>query len=479
MAARTGFRAERDSLGEKMVPVDAYYGVQTQRASENFAVSGRRASPGYIVATAMVKLASARANESLGLLDKKKARAIARAASEIIEGRLHDQFIVDAFQAGAGTSHNMNANEVIANRAAELLGRRRGVYSIVHPNDHVNMSQSTNDVIPTAMRLAALEAAGRLLAAVGRAEKAFRRKSMEFRAVMKSGRTHLRDAVPMTLGQEFGSYASAMRTAGRNIEAALAGIKRVALGATAVGTGINTHARYRRTVLAELRKASGVKGLRMAEDPFEALAFSTDFAALSGAVRLLAADLVKISGDLRLLSSGPRTGLGEISLPAVQPGSSIMPGKVNPAMAEMLSMACFHAMGADHAVAMAAQAGQLELNVMTPVIAHNLLSSVDILTSALDAFTERCASGIRADRERCARHFESSVALATALNVFIGYEKAAEVARESARTGRTIREVVLERGIMKPAEWSRLMSPGNITRPADLRAAVTKGKKRR
>lgn len=479
MAAGKGNRTEKDSLGEKRVPRGAYFGIQTLRASENFPISGLKAAPVFIRATATVKLASARANRRLGLLDGKRAAAIEKAAGEIIEGRLHDEFIVDVFQAGAGTSHNMNANEVIANRSIELLGGTRGNYSIVHPNDHVNMSQSTNDVVPTALRLAVLICSVRLITAMERAGKAFARKSKEFAPVIKSGRTHLQDAVPVTLGQEFGSYASALMKGARNLAAAREALKSVPLGATAVGTGINTHPRYRATVVKELSKASGMKGLKPSEDAFEALAFSSDFAAFSCAMRLIATDLVKVSNDLRLLSSGPKTGFSEITLPAVQPGSSIMPGKVNPVMAEMLAMVCFHVMGADHAIALAAGAGQLELNVMTPVIAHNLLSSIEIFANALNTFTDRCLVGIKADRQRCASYFESSVGLATALNVFIGYEKAAGVVKESLATGRSIREIAVDGGIMTDKDWRKLMSSDNMTRPADLKAVIRRGKRRR
>ena len=478
MPKNNNFRLERDSLGEKRVPAKAYYGIQTLRAFENFPISGAGVAPVLITATAMVKLAAAKANARVGLLDRKRADAIARAASEIIKGRFRSEFIVDAFQAGAGTSHNMNANEVIANRATEILGGRLGDYSIVHPNDHVNMSQSTNDVVPAAVRVAVLLSSEGLLAALERCEKTFAGKSKEFAGIIKSGRTHLQDAVPVMLGQEFGSYSSAMRTARARVDGARERLKEIGLGATAAGTGINTHPRYRDTVLRELSKASGIKGLKKAKDTFEALAFMSDFAAFSGAMRLLCIDLVKISNDLRLLCSGPNTGLAEITLPPVQPGSSIMPGKVNPVMAEMLSMVSFHVMGADHAIALAAQAGQLELNVMAPVIAHNLLGSIGILTNALDAFTEKCAAGIKADKKQCAFYFENSAALATVLNVFIGYEKAAEVVKESQKTGQSIREVVIGKGIMTGAEWTRLMRPENLTRPADLKSLLKKGKKK-
>ncbi|CAG1066104.1 fumarate hydratase, class II [uncultured bacterium] len=477
MPHESGFRVERDSLGEKRVPKGAYYGIQTLRAFENFPISGLRPAPVLVTATAMVKLAAAKANLKVGLLDRKRADAICKAAEEIINGKFRGEFIVDAFQAGAGTSHNMNANEVIANRATELLGGRLGSYSIVHPNDHVNMSQSTNDVVPTSLRLAALISSNGLIASLKKCEKAFSRKSKEFSSVVKAGRTHLQDAVPVTLGQEFGSYASALKNASERFEAAGARLKVIGLGATAAGTGINTHPRYRDVAVSELAKASGLKGLKKAGDTFEALAFMSDFAAFSGAMRLACMDLVKISNDLRLLSSGPHTGLAEITLPPVQPGSSIMPGKVNPVMAEMLAMVSFHVMGADHAIALAAQAGQLELNVMGPVIGHNLLGSIEILTNALDAFTTKCVAGIKADKKKCAFYFESSAALATVLNVFIGYEKAAEVVKESQKSGRSIKDVVIGNGILTSAEWTKLMRPENLTRPADLKGLLKKEKK--
>jgi len=474
-----GFRTEKDSLGEKKVPLKAYYGIQTLRAVENFPVSGLRAHPRLVTATAAVKLASARANFRLGLLDRKRADAICKAAQEIISGGMRAEFVVDAFQAGAGTSHNMNANEVIANRAIELLGGRLGDYSVVHPNDHVNMSQSTNDTVPAAMQIAALTAADELNASVERLERAFRRKAKEFAGVIKSGRTHLQDAVPMTLGQEFGSYSSAMKSARERLLNACGPLRRIGLGATAVGTGLNTHRRYRETVLIELRKATGMKGLQKGADPFETLSFMSGFASFSSAMRCLSVDLIKISGDLRLLASGPNTGLAEITLPALQPGSSIMPGKINPVMAEMLSMASFHAIGADAAITLAAQAGQLEINVMTPVISHNLLGAAAILANSIDAFTSKCVVGIKADKKRCAAYFERSMGLATVLNVFVGYEKAAEVAKEARRTGKSIKETALEKGIMTEDEWKTLMKPGNITEPADLRGIVKKpGKKR-
>ena len=479
MAGRIESRMEKDALGSLRVPAGAYYGVQTMRASRNFPVSGIRPKPVFIMATAMVKKAAAITNTSLGLLDKKRGRAIARAADEVISGRLHDHFIVDVYQAGAGTSHNMNANEVLANRATELLGGRRGDYSVVHPNDHVNMAQSTNDTFPTAMRVAALISSAGLIEALKDLSGALRAKEREFDGIIKSGRTHLQDAVPVRLGTEFASYASSVDSSIERINFALKGLRRIGLGGTATGTGLNTHPRYRSLVVRELSRVSGIKGLKKAADEgeaFRALGSMADFSAFSGALKDLAVELTRIANDLRLMSSGPRTGLTEIALPAVQPGSSIMPGKVNPVMAEMLNMVCFQVMGNDLAVAMAAQAGQLELNVMGPVINYNVLQSVEILTRGIKVFTERCVEGIKADRGRCAHYFEDSVGLATVLNPFIGYEKAAAVAKESARTGKTVKDVVIERGILTEKEWKRLLDPRRATGP--LKAGVF-GKKRK
>ncbi|MBE7415630.1 MAG: aspartate ammonia-lyase [Deltaproteobacteria bacterium] len=461
------FRLERDSLGEREVPRGAYYGIQTLRASENFRISGLRPPRALIRATGIVKLAACRANSSLGLLEKRIAKAISEAADEVIDGRLDSEFIVDVFQAGAGTSHNMNANEVIANRAIEILGGKKGDYRLVHPNDHVNMGQSTNDTMPTALRIAAISESDRLIDALGGLEAALRAKSREFKDVIKSGRTHLQDAVPITLGQEFGSWASAVKSSIKRVERAREGLKRIGLGGTAVGTGINTHPGYRDAALRELSKAGGIKGLRKAEDPFEALSSSTDFSSFSGALRDAALDLIRIANDLRLLSSGPMTGLSEIMLPPVQPGSSIMPGKVNPVMAEMADMVGFQVIGADAAIAAATQAGQLELNVMLPVIGHNLLHSIDILSNACLAFSGRCVKGIKADSVRCRRYFEASAGLATALNTIIGYERAAEVVKESAKTGKSIKETALGKGVLTGPEWDRLFDPKRITRPAE------------
>ncbi len=472
------YRLEHDTLGSVRVPVDAYYGAQTVRAIENFPVSGISPDPFFIKATAMVKRAAAGANLSLGELSRQKARAIIRAADEIISGKLHDHFVVDVYQAGAGTSHNMNANEVIANRALEILGHPRGEYSLIHPNDDVNMGQSTNDTIPTAMRLGALLRLTGLKASIKALIEAFDSKAVEFEGIIKSGRTHLQDAVPVTLGAEFASFAAIARSSLERIEGAAEGLKRIGLGGTAVGTGLNTAASYRTRVIRELREITGIKGLRRTTslgENFEALSSMGDFVAFSSALRELAVGLTKIANDLRLLSSGPRTGIGEIKLPPVQPGSSIMPGKVNPVMAEMLNMVSFQVMGYDTAIANAAQAGQFELNVMGPVINYNILQSMKILETGITAFTARCVRGIKAVPEKCLENFERSVGLATILNPLIGYEKAALVAKESERTGKSIRDVVIEKGIMDEKTWNKMMNPRRVTGPA--RGGVKKKKK--
>src|SRR5512147_1875485 len=443
-----GTRTERDSLGERAVPAEAYFGVQTVRAVENFPISGLRAHPALIVATAQVKLAAAQANVALGRLSPTIGNAIVAAAREVAGGRWHDQFVVDVYQAGAGTSHNMNANEVLANRALELLGEARGRYDVVHPNDHVNMAQSTNDVFPTAMRLAALARLHSLLQALDGLESALRERARLFDGVVKAGRTHLQDATPIRLGQEFGGYATAVAAHQTAIAETRQALRSVGLGGTAVGTGMNSHPDYRRLVTARLGDVTG-EPLVAAPDPFDAMQSMRPFAAVSGALRTLCLDLIRICNDLRLLASGPRTGLAEISLPAVQPGSSIMPGKVNPVMAEMLSMVCFQVIGHDVTIAMATQAGQLELNVMMPVIAHALLQSLDILAHGIAAFTSRCVTGIQADAERCRRYAEETVALAG----------------EAWKSGRSLRDVAAAQGLLTPAELGDLLDPRRLTEP--------------
>lgn len=459
-------RKEKDSLGELEVPESAYYGVQTARAVANFPISGLRPHPTFIRATAMVKWAGAQANMAIGKLDPKIGKIIQKSAEEVIAGKWNDQFVVDVFQAGAGTSHNMNTNEVIANRAIEMLGGRRGEYKLVHPNDHVNMSQSTNDVFPTAMRVAALLMLKELDPVLARFEKRLSEKAKEFDDVIKSGRTHLQDAVPVRLGQEFSGYARAISRARKRIAAASEGLKELGIGGSAAGTGINTHPDYKKKMVAAIKKISGLDVVP-SNNLFERMQSMADFVEISGSLRELAVEVIRIANDLRLLSSGPRTGLAEIVLPPVQPGSSIMPGKVNPVMAEMTNMVCFHVIGNDLTITMAAQAGQLELNVMMPVINFNLLQSIEILTRDIDVFTERCIKGITVNRERCREYAETSVGLATILNPEIGYEAAAVVAKESAATGKPLRDIIIEKGILSPKEVDKILDPVKMTEPSE------------
>jgi aspartate ammonia-lyase len=451
------FRNEEDALGRKAIPKDAYYGVQTVRARENFPISGIGPHRAMVEATALIKKAAAQAHLELGELPPAVGEAILKATDEILEGKFRDQFVVDVFQAGAGTSHNMNVNEVIANRACEILGGRKGDHHLVHPNDHVNLGQSSNDVIPTAIRLAALSRLPGLLSAARGLENALRAKAKEFKAVVKAGRTHLQDALPVTLGLEFGAYATAIGKCCGRIETAKKGLLEIGLGGTAVGTGLNATPAYRRRVVGLLSEFTG-HSLKPAKDYLEITQNIDAFLEMSGALRLLAVALIRMANDLRLLSSGPRTGLGEISLPAVQPGSSMMPGKVNPSLAEAVDMLAFQVMGNDLAIALACQAGQLELNVMTPVVAHNLLQSIEILTNGMNTFTERCVKGIQANEERCRRMAEESAGLATLLSPLLGYSEAAKVCQQAIETGKSIREMVIERGLMTDREWEQLLS---------------------
>lgn len=472
MSPSTRTRIERDSLGERELPTDVYYGIQTARAVENFPISGYKPFPSFVTATVQIKKAAARANSALGALDRQIADAIERAADEVLAGNLRDQFVVDPFQAGAGTSHHMNTNEVLANRAIELLGGEKGDYSIVHPNDHVNMGQSTNDVIPTAMRLAALELVSKLVPALDRISEAFRAKSKEFDRIVKSGRTHLQDAVPVRLGQEFGAYATAITKNRNRIIGAASELKELGLGGTAAGTGLNAVPGYRKRVVEELNvivsyPALGTEGFSRTGDYFESMQSLSPFVHLSSALRTLATDVTRIANDLRLLISGPNTGLAEINLPPVQPGSSIMPGKVNPVMAEMTNMVCYQVMGNDQTIALAAQAGQLELNVMMPVVAFNLLMSLSIMTNALTVLSERCIEGITANEERCRWYVENSVALVTALNPKIGYARAAEIAKRAIAKGKTIRETILEEKLMTPEEVAEVMDTYAMTEPKE------------
>ena len=456
------FRIEKDSLGELKVPVDAYYGVQTQRAVENFPISGIKPHPDWVKATVLVKKAAARVNSKLKLLDKKKADAIVRACDEVLDGKFADQFVVDVFQAGAGTSHNMNTNEMLTNRAIELLGGKRGDYSVVNPNDEVNMAQSTNDVIPTVIRVASILLIDKFLPVLRDLEKSFSRKAKEFDHVIKSGRTHLQDATPIRLGQEFSGYAACIHEHAGRIEAVRENLAYLGIGGTAVGTGVNADPKYRALMVKELGALTGV-GYKQSKNYFESMQSMAGAASLSGVLRNLALDTTRIANDLRLLSSGPRTGFAEIKLPAVQPGSSIMPGKVNPSILEMVNMVSFQVIGLDTTVAYAAQAGQLELNVMMPVIGFNLTFALEIFKNALHVLRVKCVDGIEADEAICKAFAEKSVSIVTALTPHIGYLKAAEVVKEAVAKNKSIREVLNEKKLVSEKLLNEILDPYKLT----------------
>ncbi|MPZ23486.1 MAG: aspartate ammonia-lyase [Dehalococcoidia bacterium] len=459
-------RMEHDSLGEVEVPDGALYGAQTARAVANFPITGRRPHPYLIRATALIKAAAARANSALGQLDPDIATVIEAAALDVATGERDEHFVVDAINAGAGTSYNMNANEVIANLATIRLGGTAGDYSRVHPNDHVNRAQSTNDTVPAAIRLAALLLlAERFDPALGALHGALDRKAAEFDTILKTGRTHLQDAVPIRLGQEFAGYRDSVAKNRARVAVAALPLHQSNLGGTAAGTGLNAHPRYAESVCSELQRRVGFE-VAPAANLVEAMQSMTDFAHLSGALRNYALDLSRIANDLRLLSSGPRTGLAEITLPPVQPGSSIMPGKVNPVVAENVNMVCFKAIGNDATVAWAAGAGQLELNVMMPVIADALLESIEILAAASQNLAVRAVDGITANEEMCRYWFERSVGLATVLNPYIGYDAAAKVAQRAAHEGRSLPEIILEEGILDPAQLEKVLDPDALTNPS-------------
>ena len=435
-------------MGDRSLPDTAYYGIQTLRAIENFPISGLKPLPTYVDACVLIKKATAIANGELNCIPPEISQAIVQAADEVLNGKLRDQFVVDVYQAGAGTSHHMNVNEVLTNRALELLGDVKGNYKRLNPNDHVNYGQSTNDVIPTAIRLGGLLALERsLYPALASAIGALEAKAQEFHDVIRSGRTHLQDAVPVRLGENFRAWAQILSEHLLRIETASKDLMVLGLGGSAAGTGLNTHPHYRFRV-AEILSDLIDQPLRPATHLMAAMQSMAPFVNVSGSLRNLAQDCVKISHDLRLLDSGPKTGLKEIQLPPVQPGSSIMPGKYNPVMAEMTSQVCFQVMGYDSAIALAAQAGQLELNVMMPLIAYNLIHSVEILGNTIAALSEKGIKGITANRDRCLAYAEGSLALVTALNTHIGYLNAAAVAKESLETGKSLRQIVLERGFM-------------------------------
>lgn len=466
-------RIEHDSLGDVAVPATALYGAQTQRAVENFPISGMHAHPAMIRATVLVKKAAALANMETDRLDPRIGQAIVQAADEVLAGKWHEHFVVDVYQAGAGTSHNMNANEVLANRAIEILGGQRGDSKLVNPNDHVNMAQSTNDTVPTAMRIATLLMIGETLPAIGRLAEAFEEKGREFDHIVKSGRTHLQDATPIRLGQEFGAYGLTLRRDSERLRRASETLYELNIGGTAVGTGLNAEPGYISGVVRHLAELTGLP-VRNADSLVEIAPSMASFVEVSGALRVLATDLTKIANDIRLLASGPATGFYEIVLPAVQPGSSIMPGKVNPSMAEMLNQVCFQVLGHDATITFAAQAGQLELNVMMPVIIHNMLWALTITKNAMDAFTTRCVKGIVANQQRCEDYAFKSASLVTALAPYIGYHESATIAQEQVRTGRDIRDIVRERNLLPEEDLAEILKPQAMTEPGIAGQGKTK-----
>jgi fumarate hydratase class II len=482
------FRTEKDSLGEVQVPAAALYGAQTARAVENFSVSGLHPWRAFIWGIAIIKRAAAEVNSELGLFHDREVDgrrfsaqdlvgAIVKASQEVMDMKWDSEFVVDPFQAGAGTSHNMNANEVIANRATQLLGGKLGMY-YVHPNDHVNMAQSTNDAIPTAIRLGALWRLDELLGALHRLQQALELKAVEFDGIVKSGRTHLQDAVPVRLGQEFGAYAKAVGRDADRITRAAEGLRRLGIGGTAVGSGLNAHPEYHSRMVKRLSELSGIS-LYESDNLFESMQSLADVTDFSGSLRTLALTLIRIANDFRLLASGPSTGLDEIHLPAVQPGSSIMPGKVNPVMAEMLDQTMFHVIGCDTAIAMAVQAGQLELNVMMPVVAHNLFEMMQVLIGSINAFTEKAVRGLVANKEKAEGWLSRNAIVVTALNPLIGYSQGAALVKEALARGAAIRDVALEKaraGQLHHRDAGRPVTAEEIeTALADLRRLTEGG----
>jgi fumarate hydratase class II len=470
-------RIERDSLGEVHVPADALYGAQTQRAVQNFQISGLKPRPAFIWSMAAIKRAAAEVNRDLGLLDDERANAIMQAAQEVIDGKWNDQFVVDPIQAGAGTSHNMNVNEVIANRATQIRGGKLGEY-LVHPNDHVNMAQSTNDTIPTAIRLGALWRLDELLETLKKLTEALNTKAAEFDGIVKSGRTHLQDAVPVRLGQEFSAYAKAVERDAERIKQAAEGLRRLGIGGTAVGSGLNAHPEYHARMVKKLSELTGLK-LYESDNLFESMQSMADAAHFSASLRTLALTLIRIANDFRLLASGPSTGLDEIRLPAVQPGSSIMPGKVNPVLAEMLDMAMFYVIGLDTTVAMASQAGQLELNVMMPIIGHSLFEQMQVIIGSANAFTEYAVTGLTANREKAEGWLAKNAIVVTALNPVIGYAQGAALVKEALKKDVAIRDLAIEKaraGSLKHRDSDGPVSPEEIEQALnDMRRLTQSG----
>ncbi|MEO6870882.1 MAG: class II fumarate hydratase [Chthoniobacterales bacterium] len=458
-------RTERDSMGEMSVPESALYGASTQRAVLNFPVSGWRFSRPFIRALGLLKWAAAQANHDLGLLDAERSALIVQAAEEVTEGKLDEHFPIDIFQTGSGTSTNMNANEVISNRCSQLEGKEIGAKEPVHPNDHVNMGQSSNDVIPSAIHISAAEQIKTcLIPALENLAGALETKAEEFHDVIKIGRTHLMDATPVRLGQEFGGYAQQVRHAVRRAQQSIEALQELALGGTAVGTGLNRHHDFPGKVMRHLEQRTGIP-FREAPNHFEAQGGKNAVVEVSGQLKAIAVGLFKIANDIRWLSSGPRCGIGEISLPATQPGSSIMPGKVNPVMSESMMMVCAQVIGADATITWAGANGNFELNVMMPVMAHNLLCSIRLLANVVTIFADKCISGIEANRERCAELVELSMAMVTSLAPKIGYDRAAEIAKESAKTGKTVRQLSLEQKVLPEAELNATLDPVSMTEP--------------
>ncbi|HBM74946.1 MAG TPA: aspartate ammonia-lyase [Clostridiaceae bacterium] len=458
------FRMESDSIGTRQVPVDAYYGVQTLRASENFNITGHRMHKEFIKSLAQIKKAAAIANTKAGLLNKKIGDAVIKACDEIIQGNLHDQFIIDPIQGGAGTSANMNANEVIANRAIEILDGQKGDYSIVHPNDHVNMGQSTNDVFPTAGKITALKLFPKAIEQLTILNKSLEEKAKEFNDVIKMGRTQLQDAVPVRLGQEFKAYSSVVKRDISRLEKAEEGLKVVNMGGTAIGTGLNADEKYFKSIVPTISSVTGIE-LKQADDLIDATQNLDCFVSSSVAIKTCAVNLSKMSNDLRLMSSGPRAGFEEINLPPKQNGSSIMPGKINPVIPEVMNQVAFNIIGNDVTVTMAAEAGQLELNAFEPVIFFNLFESIETLTNGVNTFVNNCISGITANKNRCRELVDNSVGIVTAICPYIGYKKSAKIAKTAIKTGQSVKKIILQEGVLNESQFNIIMNPVSMTQP--------------
>lgn len=457
-------RYEHDFLGEMSLPDNVYYGVQTLRAMENFKITRQKLDPVFIQALAMVKKAAAKANIATGRLDKTVGRTIVAAADEVIDGKLHDQFCVDPIQGGAGTSFNMNMNEVLANRALELIGDVKGNYERISPNNHVNMAQSTNDAFPTAVKVCAIRKGRLLITALSNLSAALDKKSREFNSILKMGRTHLQDAIPITLGQEFAAYAASVRRGAGRIDHALLSLRKVNMGATAVGTGLNAEPEYIREVVKQLSQIAGAP-FTTAENLVDATNSTDAFADISGAMKITALSLIKIANDFRLMASGPRCGINELLLPACQPGSSIMPGKVNPVIPEVLNQTCYQVIGNDLAVTLGVENGQFELNVMEPVMAFNIFNSMTYLTNAVDTFNKLCVQNVQANTAQCQAWLEGSVGIVTALLPHIGYENASLIAKEAYNTGKPVRQIILSQGLLTKEALDVILSPEEMTQP--------------